>query len=26
LALGGEFHIHSSHNHGCQIIVDIPYL
>ena len=26
LALGGEFHIHSSNNHGCQIIVDIPYL
>ena len=26
LALGGEFHIHSSHNHGCQIIVDIPCL
>jgi signal transduction histidine kinase len=26
LALGGEFHIHSSHNHGCKIIVDIPCL
>ncbi|MTJ51107.1 sensor histidine kinase [Dolichospermum sp. UHCC 0259] len=26
LALGGEFQINSSHNHGCQIIVDIPYL
>ncbi|MDK2412258.1 sensor histidine kinase [Aphanizomenon sp. PH219] len=25
LALGGEFQINSSHNHGCQIIVDIPY-
>ncbi len=25
LALGGEFHIHSSYNTGCQIIVDIPY-
>ncbi|KHG42901.1 MULTISPECIES: sensor histidine kinase [Aphanizomenon] len=25
LALGGEFRINSSHNHGCQIIVDIPY-
>ena len=24
LALGGEFHIHSSHHAGCQIIVDIP--
>jgi signal transduction histidine kinase len=26
LALGGEFQINSSHNQGCQIIVDIPYL
>ncbi len=26
LSLGGEFHINSSHNNGCQIIVNIPYL
>lgn len=24
LALGGEFHIHSDHGAGCEIIVDIP--
>ena len=24
LALGGEFHINSSYNAGCQVIVDIP--
>jgi signal transduction histidine kinase len=26
LSLGGEFHINTSHNHGCQIIVNVPYL